>query len=372
MTYVRALAVVAVLLAHADLGGLYTVPVLGGALWLFSPFSFMISVFFFVSGYFSEAMSGMWVYVKKRFRRLVVPYYFWNLFYAIVFFAFTSVGYLQVSGVVNFGTFFLQPWINGDQYIFNLATWFVLTLFLVQIIYVSIRKTFVWRKCTNEYSLFAVCLALGLMGTFLSTVGFYDPFRLVISRLLFGLPFVAFGYLYKVKLEKYDTVTIVNVVVGAVLLLLAQYSLLTVYGNLNYDSLHVSFQGRFLQPFLSSFTGIWLCLQLSKVCTRLFAPKTWISRGLKYVGDKSWDIMVHQFLAFWLLSATFLYLGAGGFDSAAFRTNIYYRYSIGGAPVTEVLYVLVGLVIPLVFSYLLTKAWGGLQAAFRSAWSAFK
>jgi fucose 4-O-acetylase-like acetyltransferase len=372
MAYVRAFAVVAVILAHADLGGLYTLPVIGEALKFFSPFSFMIPVFFFASGYFFEVTPKIWNYVKKRFRRLVLPYYFWNLFYAVMFFAVTSAGLMQMSGAIDLGSFYVQPWVTGEQYVFNLAMWFVLTLFLVQAVYVAIRQSFARIKRLNEYVLFAVCLALSILGTYLSTVGWNDSIYLVVSRMLFGLPFVAFGYLYKVKLEKYDISTAVNVVVGAVLLLLAQYSLLQIYGNMDYDSLHVAFQGRLLQPFLSSFTGIWLCLQLSKVCTRLFAPKTWIGRGLKYVGDKSWDIMVHQFLGFWLLSATFLYIGAGGFDSAAFRTNIYYRYSIGGAPVTEVLYVLVGLVFPLVFSYLLTKAWGGLQAAFRSAWSAFK
>lgn len=82
--------------------------------------------------------------------------------------------------------------------------------------------------------------------------------------------------------------------------------------------------------------------------------------------------MLHQFLGFWLLSLTFLYLGAAGFDSAAFKTNIYYRYNFGGLPITELLYVLVGLVFPLVFSYLLSKGWVSLRAAFHNAWLALK
>jgi len=362
MAYVRAFAVFAVLLAHADLGGLYTVPVVDGVLWLFSPFSFMVALFFFVSGYFSEATPEMRVYVKKRFRRLVVPYYFWNLFYAVIFFAVTSVGYLQVSGVVDFSSFFVQPWITGDQYVFNLAAWFVLTLFLVQLVYVAMRKAFAWGKCTNEYYLFAVCLALGLLGTFISTVNWQDPLRLVISRMLFGLPFVAFGYLYKTKLEKHDTATVTNIVVGAVLLLLAQYSLLSFYGNLDYDALHVSFQGRFLQPFLSSFTGIWLCLQISKLFSRVFTPKSWTSKGLKLVSDKSLDIMVHQFMGFWLLSAFFLFLGAGGFDFAAFATDMYYRYSVGGVIVTEGLYILAGLGFPLIVGFVFVRVRGGIAS----------
>jgi hypothetical protein len=34
----------------------------------------------------------------------------------------------MAGGVVDLNTFF-QPWIEGKQFVFNLAMWFVLTLF---------------------------------------------------------------------------------------------------------------------------------------------------------------------------------------------------------------------------------------------------
>jgi hypothetical protein len=196
---------------------------------------------------------------------------------------------------------------------------------LVQVMYIAIRKGLVKVKVANEYLLFAVCLALGLAGTFLANIGWIDSVYLIVSRVMFGLPFVSFGYLYRVKLEKFDATTAVNFVAGMVLLLMTQFSLLHIYGSMDYDPLHMAFQGRLLQPFLSSFTGIWLCLQVWKAFAWLFKPKTWVSRGIKVIGNKSWDIMVHQFLGFWLLSAAFRYLGADDFDFVAFKTNIYYR-----------------------------------------------
>jgi hypothetical protein len=153
---------------------------------------------------------------------------------------------------------------------------------------------------------------------------------------------------------------------------MVQFSLLSVYGVLEYDPLHAIFLGRVLQPFLSSFTGIWLCLQISAVFSRLFSKKTVASRALKYIGDKSWDIMVHQFLGFWLLSTIFLYLGTSGFDFTAYKTDIYYNYIISGVPLSEMLYVLVGFVFPLVLSYLLTKLGGLLQATLKSRYSRLK
>lgn len=142
----------------------------------------------------------MWGYIKKRFKRLVVPYYGWNLFYALIFLGVTTAGLMQMyGGVVDLNTFFVQPWIHGAQFAFNLAMWFVLTLFLVQALYAVIRKVFTIAKLANEYLLFTLCLSLGFVGTFLASIGWTDSIYLTITRALFALPFVSFGFLYTVN-----------------------------------------------------------------------------------------------------------------------------------------------------------------------------
>jgi fucose 4-O-acetylase-like acetyltransferase len=214
IAYVRALGVIAVVLAHADLGGLYSLPIINDLFNFFPLRSFMIPVFFFVSGYLFEETPRIGEYIKKRFKRLVIPYYGWNLFYVIIFFAVSFVGLMRMSGTVDLYSFFVQPWVTGDQYVFNLATWFVLTLFLVQVLYLIIRKVLARLTPINEYFLFGFCLSLGLVGTYLARLGFTDSYFLVAVRLLFCLPFVSFGYLYKTKLEKVDNVTFVNIVGG--------------------------------------------------------------------------------------------------------------------------------------------------------------
>lgn len=368
LSYVRALAVIAVVLAHADLGGLYLTPGINYLFEWFSPFSFMIPAFFFVAGYFFEETPKIFGYIKKRFKRLVVSYYWWNLFYVLLFLAVTSIGLLQWVYSINFGSFFVQPWITGNQYAFNLAAWFVLALFLVQVIYVIIRKILAKFNFTNEYLLFVVFLALGLIGTFLVSLGYTDSFYLLLNRTLFGLPFMQLGFLYKTKLEKFDKPSIISIA----LLLLAQFSLLYVYGKLDFDTLSLTFGGRILQPFLSSFTGIWLCLQLSMVFARVFSPKTWPSRILSHIGDNSWSIMVNQFLGFWLLSTAFLFIGADGFDVAAYRTDIYYRYAIGGDVRWVILYVLVGIAIPLILSFCSTQLKAKCGGLFKKRAAGFK
>ena len=88
---------------------------------------------------------------------------------------------------------------------------------------------------------------------------------------------------------------------------------------------------------------------------KVFSPTKLPSRVLKYVGNNSWSVMAHQFLDFWLLSTVFLFVGAEGFDLAAYNRDIYYRYLIGGNSTSAMLYVLVGLVFPLIISYLLGR-----------------
>ncbi|MFA7398807.1 MAG: hypothetical protein WC046_10035 [Candidatus Bathyarchaeia archaeon] len=168
--------------------------------------------------------------------------------------------------------------------------------------------------------------------------------------------------MYKTQLEKYDKPSIISVA----LLIVVQFSLLSFYNNdLSFDMLHGDLKGRLFAPFLSSFTGIWLYLQVSMFLVKVFSPTKLPSRVLKYVGNNSWSVMAHQFLGFWLLSTVFLFVGAEGFDLAAYNRDIYYRYLIGGNSTSAMLYALVGLVFPLIISYLLGRFRGRIVDFFK-------
>jgi fucose 4-O-acetylase-like acetyltransferase len=347
----RALTVIAVVLVHAQFGGLHVTPVTGVLFEWFSP-SFVMPIFLFIAGYFFYETPKLLGYLKKRFKRLVVPYYWWNLVYAAIFLAVTSAGLLHWTNTVNLTTFLVQPWITGEQYAFNLAAWFVLALFLAQVAFALIRMVFSKFRVTNEFAVFAFFMILGLVGAYLYSLGYRDSFYLVLNRTLFGLPFLQLGYLYKTHLEKYDKPSLISIC----LLVIVQACLLYIYNNdLSFDMLHGDFRGRILQPFLSSFTGIWLYLQVSMLLSKLLSPTKLPSRVLRYVGDNSWSIMFHQFLGFWLLSTVFLFAGLDGFNVVAYQTDIYYRYLVGGYALSAMLYVFAGLLLPLVISYLVMK-----------------
>jgi len=107
-------------------------------------------------------------------------------------------------------------------------------------------------KIKNGYIFFAFFMLLGLLGTYLFSLGYTVSFYLVFNRMLFGLPFVQLGYLYKTQLEKYDKPSIISVA----LLIVVQFSLLSFYNNdLSFDMLHGDLKVDFLHHFYLLLQG---------------------------------------------------------------------------------------------------------------------
>ena len=172
----------------------------------FPLYSFHMPLFVFAAGYFYNEILSAFKYFRKRFLRLVIPFYGWNLFYGILVTFLVILGISNIGNTITFENFFINPWTTGDSYYqLNFASWFLIWLFTVQVAYVLIRKI-ISHAVKNEYFLFIVCLIAGLTGTYLSTIGFTSEFLgATLIKLLFGLPFIQLGYLYRVKLEKHDT-----------------------------------------------------------------------------------------------------------------------------------------------------------------------
>jgi len=359
--YLRALAIILVVIGHSASGGI------GFFSDWFSPLSFQVPLLIFVSGYFYDETVKAFTYIKKRFRRLVIAYYSWNVFYAVLFLILTSTGLLAWGYTVNLNSFFAAPWADSYQYAFTIAGWFVLSLFIIQVLYLLIRKTLDKIKIPYiEYFLFIVFLAFGLLTTYIAMegtspwyiFGFQTPFYLILLRTLFGLPFLQLGYLYKIKLEKFDKTSLVSILAVFVI----QLVLILNYGQVTFSMVYMTFGGKIFEPFLFSFTGIWLCLQISSILATHFNP----IRLLRYIGDNSWSIMMNEFLGFWLLNAVFFLIKAPSFNEFAWKTDMYYRYAIGGHSQSLILYVVAGIFFSLLLSYAVSKVWTQLKVHVRA------
>jgi len=132
-----------------------------------------------------------------------------------------------------------------------LSAWFLLSLFLIQLTNLLIRKTLIKLGIAiNEYYLFLIFLALGIVATYLASVGYNTSFYLILGRTFFGLPFVQLGYLYKTKLEKFDKPSLKRIFV----LFGIQLILVLTHGDFSVAMVDLNFGGRIIEPFISSFT----------------------------------------------------------------------------------------------------------------------
>ena len=343
-TYLKAIGIVLIVLGHSGGGGILQVFFES---W-FPIYSFHVPLFVFIAGYFYRETLSATKYVWKRFKRLIIPFYGWHLFYGILLTLLTIVGIVNFGKTITLQNFFVDPWIRWNSgYDFNLASWFLIWLFSIQAIYVIIRKTF---KIKNEYLLLIVFLTGGLIGTYMSTLELYsDPLTEQLIKLLFGLPFIQFGYLYRNKLEKYDKPSYKSFII----VFLIQIILIAFFKN-EYPFNFVVGGGIFYNvflPFITSLTGIWFWLQ---ICT-ILSNKLGNNKITSYLGNHTLDIMIHHMFAFWLLNTLFYAIGAPGFNIPEYRTAIFYEYLINDDSHFLILYALLGLAIPIGISKITSR-----------------
>ena len=129
-----ALAIIFVVAGHADFG---VFDVAG----FFPYYSFHVGVFAFVSGYFynDNNENNIKNYLLKKAKHLLIPYYAWNLFYALFTTFLKSIGF-GIGNPLSLKSFFLDPFLGGHQYGLNFAAWFVPVLFTVELINIFMRK----------------------------------------------------------------------------------------------------------------------------------------------------------------------------------------------------------------------------------------
>lgn len=164
-------------------------------------YSFHIPLFAFISGYFYRPGSEMelWNYGKHKFRRLMVPYFLWNLFYGILAWVLRGLGF-GFGEPVSLWNLLAEPFLHGYQFILNHAAWFVPALFLTEMAF-AITK----RVVKNTWLHMGLCFLMGLAGIFISMHWGTQRLLLTAVKIMFLLPVYGAGSLYRTHLERWDT-----------------------------------------------------------------------------------------------------------------------------------------------------------------------
>lgn len=320
---------------------------------VFPYYSFHMVLFIFISGYFYKPKyeKNIWGkngYFFKKIKKLVIPYFIWNLIYGIIVMFLKRFNIIEFGENINIKSLFITPWTHGHQYQFNLAAWFLLALFLVNIVYILIRKAMTKMKLWNDYMALLTFFITAIISIDLARKGIEEIY-IPLIRTVFFMFFYQLGYIYKTKIEGKIKI---NTIIYFTLIIAVQVLVFIIDNKVTYVVAFMRFKSKFLlTPIIVSVTGILFWMKISEV----LVPVLGKSKMINYMSNHTYDIMLHHLLWIFILNAIIgkisILCGMNGFSIDFFRHNIYYFY----IPRTEqvlLIYATVSVVMPLIVRYL--------------------
>ena len=344
-----ALAIIMIVAGHAD----YNILTVGE---LFPYYSFHVPLFMFISGYFYRLQEEdtPLVYLKKKVRRLLVPYFIWNLVYGLIAWALRTWGGFTLGEPVTFKSLFIEPILHGYQYLYNFAAWFVPVLFLIEVMNLCMRLLLRKLHLCREWLILAGSLLVGMSVVYFAIGGHVWGWYKMPGRILFLYPCFQMGQFYHQKLEKYDTLG--NLPYFAIVIGVQVVLQLTCNG-LAYSSVWCTgFANGPVIPYVTAVSGIAFWLRVAKVLTPALAK----SPAVTYLGRNTYAVMMHHIMAFMLVKMVLAGVASHtgfcpDFDLEQFHTNIDYIYAVGGAEAFKMIYLAAGLIMPLGLQFCLSR-----------------
>lgn len=336
------MAIVFVVDGHTSLGDLFTMD------GLFRYYSFHLMLFAFGSGYFFKAHGSFPADIARRAKKLLVPLYVWNAVYGVGALMLRRVGGFDLGAELSPYTLLIAPLVDGEHFVWNLGAWFIFPLFMVQAMYAAVRRiAALWGD--REWVTFIVCLIPGAIAVELCHAGRQDALPLMLMRPLILLPGYAGGALYRRCLEKHDNLPTAPYLLA---LLILRALLCVRYENLAYLLSSCTY---FTCGAFGVYAGGAIAIAFYLRLARLIAPHMKKSRLALYASRHTFDIMMHHYMGFFALNCVFLVMnilgvGAADFSVGSFRRVNSYAYAPGGRGEWDVLYLLAGVLFPLMIA----------------------
>lgn len=311
----------------------------------FNIYSYHMPLFVFISGYFYKNINeeNIFNFIVKKIRNLVVPYYIWAFIYLLIINILKQFNLPTYSYSISLKTFFIEPWVTGHQLGLNVAAWFVLSLFLIQVFYILFRKFF---KVNNEWIIMILFLIIGTIAVWFANKGYNKNYQLVLVRTSFLIQFYHMGCLYKEKIEgKFK----INSLVYFILLFIFQFLITYRWGNNGFSAVFCNefSKENILLPVFTSITGIMLWLKV----TEILLPILGENKYLNYIGKNTWTVMMNHQLIFYFINLGFLFMANLGyiddFNYNSFYNNMWFSYKFNDERF-GVFYVIIAVAIPLI------------------------
>lgn len=349
--FLYVIGIVAVVAGHLGIGGI-------GLLDAWFPYyAYHLPLFTFCSGYFysSKSEDNVGNYIIHKVKTLLIPLYLWHICYGLLVLFSRNFGFTIGENMSLYHTF-VTPLYDGHSYAYNLGSWYIVPLFMIQVFNVLIRKVLRCVKIhVNEYIMSGLYLLAGMGGVVLSIKGYNVEWWLMLTRFLLILPFYGFGILYKNKLEKIDRLN--NIAYFGVIFMI-QLIVITMYGYTPAYSISqcLYFDNIVIMPFLVGILGIAFWLRVSKILEPILSN----SKTVLLIADNTFSIMVNHFLGFMAVKMLFGVISkcthfCSDFNMLEYKTNMSYFYFPRGNDHWKIVYLVAGIVLPILIQLAINK-----------------
>lgn len=320
--------------------------------------SFFMPMFMFISGYFNKVNGStkLWPYTRKKLRSLLLPY---TLIALLVFGLQFLIDWFKTGEVQGVPSWYLKYSLEniittGVPVSLAIPMWFVITLFATLMIYAVMKRFLsgIW----NSYIMFGLFTALNLTTVFIAR-SHELHWSLLPLKVMFFLPFIELGIIYRDRLEKYHEKISGGFKLGILVFLLIFNLIRTMYlpgsYDVAFDSLDdlTGFTSPYIvTPMISSLVGITFWLTL----VDLIGKPIHESRFVNFMSCNTFWIMGLHITFFNILNCILLAINEHlvelkFFDAQAFRETEWYRWEL--SPSFKMVYVFAGVLGPLALKW---------------------
>ena len=336
--------------------------------------SFFMPMFVFISGYFNrvDSSTDLLKYTRKKIKTLLVPYAGISL---CVFLLQQLITWIKLGELPSVPSWYLSYALERIVTIGSFAPiaepmWFVISLFASLMVYAVLKKCL--YRAWNSRVMLAVFCCLHVLAVYLAkTMQPELPASLLLPlKVLFFLPFLEMGILYRDCLEKRHAGLSGGWKIALMFILLVVSMARTMYLPAPYD---VAFDGLgelagftspyVITPLVSSVIGILFWLTLAD----LIGKPVHESRFVNYMSCNTFWIMGFHILFFNILNCILMAVSEHitpllYFDAEAFRESEWYYWELSKN--FRLVYLLFGILGPLGLKRLYDTARASVRKRF--------
>ena len=258
---------------------------------------FRMPLFFFLSGYlfsFQRNPNGI-TFIKKRFHQIVIPYILINII-TYLFWLLVSSHYGVSADEQN--TAWYSPILaiilcNGRDMVHNIPLWFLLCLFIVEVMYYIIYKPL---SCWQRWAMTLLFVLLGYVNY--QYIPFVLPFSL--GTAFVGIMFYFLGNEVKERLHNIQLPALFQPVV-----LLASTAVITYFSVTNDRVyLYCNHYGNYMYFIIAALCGICMIYTLTDYLSR------WIGENkvIEYISRNTLAICGFHLMCFTLIKGIAVYI----------------------------------------------------------------